>query len=151
MLGVLVDIILPSGSTAKYIKNIFAIFVVAVILTPIINLVNLKTNVELNYNDIELNKNLIAFIYRAKVENLENKIENRLFSNGFEGIDIKIDFSIENDEINYNFVTANLKNLVISSDKEHINKYEYIKEVIQEYTQIVEIVIDEWQRSKTKI
>ncbi|MBO4412852.1 MAG: stage III sporulation protein AF, partial [Clostridia bacterium] len=38
MLAVLVDLILPLGQTKKYIKGVFALIVVVVVITPIFNL-----------------------------------------------------------------------------------------------------------------
>ena len=35
VLGVLIDLILPSGQTRKYVKGVFAFIVVLVIITPL--------------------------------------------------------------------------------------------------------------------
>ena len=35
--GVIIDVIIPAGSISVYIKSIYSIFVVAVIISPVIN------------------------------------------------------------------------------------------------------------------
>ena len=40
IISVLVEIILPSGQTAKYIKSLLSVFVVFVLVNPIINFIN---------------------------------------------------------------------------------------------------------------
>lgn len=143
--GILIDVIVPSGSVNKYVKSIYSIFVVAVILNPLITLISKSKNLSLNYVDYELDKELISYIYTERTVKLEEDIENYLAKEGFANIDIVFNFSIEKNELIYNSCEVNLKNLVIASDKQHINKYEYIMEVVQSYTNLTdeEIIINE--------
>lgn len=144
--GVVIDIIIPSGSINKYIKSIYAIFVVAVLLMPLIKFLNQNHGFQVSYSDYEFQENLMNFIHNKRVEGLENEIENYFEIEGFKSIDIDINFSIENNEIIYKICHVNLKNLEISTDKQHINRYEFIKEVVNSYTNLSseEIVINEW-------
>ena len=52
--GVFIDIIVPSGSTSKYIKSIYSIFVVAVLLMPLLKFINNSNDFEVVYKDYEL-------------------------------------------------------------------------------------------------
>ena len=52
LLVVLVDAILPSGNISKYISGIFAIVVMFVIISPIINFIKLK-QCQIYYNYIQ--------------------------------------------------------------------------------------------------
>lgn len=144
--GIFIDIILPTGSISKYIKSIYSIFVVAVLLMPLINFLNKNKGFELHYTDYELQENLINFISEKRVDNLELNIEQHLLDQGFNSIDIELGFSMENNEIVYKNCQVNLKNLAISADKQHINKYEFIKEVVTEFTNLnsEEIIFNEW-------
>ena len=144
--GIIIDIILPTGTISKYIKSIYSIFVVAVLLMPLINFLNKNNGFKLNYTDYELQENLINFISTKRVDSLEINIEEHLLSEGFNSIDIEINFSIENNEILLNSCDVNLKNLEISADKQHINKYEFIKEVVTNFTNLnsEEIIFNEW-------
>lgn len=143
--GILIDVIVPSGSINKYVKSVYSIFVVAVILNPLISLISKSKNLNLSYTDYELDKELISYIYTERTDNLEESIETHLDGEGFSNVDIKINFSIENNELIYNSCEVNLKNLVIASDKQHINKYEFIMEVVQSYANLTdeEIIINE--------
>ena len=143
--GVIVDVIIPAGSTAKYIKSIYAVFVVAVLILPIINFINNNKGFVLEYNEYEVNEKLLNYIYSNRVETLEDNISNGLKSNGLENIDIEINYSIENEDLVMLTCTINLKNLVINENFTHINKYDYIKKVVKDYIDLSdeEIIIYE--------
>ena len=145
LLGIIIDVIIPSGNINKYIKSIFSIFIVAVIISPVVKFLSNKNDFKLDYNNYEIDQELVQYIYKKRVENEEKKIEQHVQSEGFEGIDIVLDFSINNNEIEYNSCNINLENLVISADKQHINKYEFIKNLVIDYTNLTkeEILIYE--------
>jgi len=152
LLGVIIDVIIPSGNISKYIKSVFSIFVVAVIISPVVNFLSNKNGIKLEYDNYEMDKQLIEYIFAKRTENEENKIEIYLKDNGFNGIDINLNYSINNNELEYISCTINLKNLVISADKQHINKYEFITKSVKDFTNLTdeEIVIDEWKRKESK-
>ena len=143
--GVFIDIIIPSGTINKYIKSIYSIFVVAVLVSPIIKIMTKTKDFTVKYQDYEINENLLNYIYEKQVSSHETSIENILHEEGFQNVDIILNFSIDNDKLQYNSCSINLKNLVISADKQHINKYEFIKNVVKENTDLTyeEILIDE--------
>ena len=143
--GIIIDIIIPSGTINKYIKSIYSIFVVAVLLMPLMKFLNSNQGFQLSYVDYELQENLINYIFKSRVDSLETNIEEYLSGEGFAQIDIKLEYSIENNEIIYNSCHVNLQNLSITEDKQHINKYEFIKEVVNSYTNLNswEILINE--------
>lgn len=149
--GVLIDIIVPTGSINKYIKSIYSIFVVAVLISPVVKLLNKANDFSFKYDDYQINTNLLTYIYEKQVSSHEKSIEQAFADKGFSNVDIVLNFSIENDELRYNSCQVNLKNLVISADKQHINKYEFVKTVVKESTNLKpeEIIIDEWKREKT--
>lgn len=134
--GVLIDIILPSGSINKYIKSIYAIFVVAVILNPIINFFSKSKNISINYNQIEISEKLLNYISTQKVEAVKYNILTELEDRGVSGIDITINFALENNQLVYKSCVVNLKNLVYQPTDKHITKYELITEVVQQHTNL---------------
>lgn len=136
IVGVLVDIVVPSGTINKYIKSIYAIFVLAVILSPVIKFLSNTHDININITGYEINEDLMNYINTNKIKSIETNIENKLKDEGFDGIDIKINYSIESNELMINSCTVNMQNLVITSDKQHINKYEFIIEVVREYTNL---------------
>lgn len=138
IVGVLVDIVVPSGTINKYIKSIYAIFVLAVMLSPVIKFLSNTHDINVNITGYEINENLMNYINTNKIKSIETNIENKLKDEGFDGIDIKINYSIESNELMINSCTVNMQNLVITSDKQHINKYEFIIEVVREYTNLAD-------------
>lgn len=146
VIGIIIDVVIPSGNINKYIKSVFSIFVVSVIISPIVKFISNKNGIKIDYNNYELDAGLVEYIFEKRVDNEEIKIETYLEDEGFKEVDININFSINNNEIEYISCQVNLKNLVISADKQHINKYEFIKEVVKDFTNLTEeeIVIDEW-------
>lgn len=138
IVGVLVDIVVPSGTINKYIKSIYAIFVLAVILSPVIKFLSNTHDINVNITGYEINEDLMNYINTNKIKSTETNIENKLKDEGFDGIDIKINYSIESNELMINSCTVNMQNLVITSDKQHINKYEFIIEVVREYTNLAD-------------
>ena len=142
--GVIIDVIVPSGTINKYIKSIYSIFLVAVLLMPLINLID-GNKLSFVYKEYELNDDLFNYISNEKVTSLEEEIEQRFKIEGFSNIDIELLFTLNNNKIEYNSCDVNLKNLAISADKQHINKYEFIKEVVASYTNLSyqEIMLNE--------
>lgn len=145
VLGIIIDIIMPNGSINKYIKSIYSIFIVAVIIGPLINLISRKDNIDLIYKDYLVDEKIINYINEYKVNSIENNIKYQLKEEGFDGIDILIEYSTENNELILNFCKVNLTNLEISADKQHINNYEFITEIVKKYTGLIdeEIIIYE--------
>ena len=143
--GVFIDIIVPSGKINKYIRSIYSIFVVAVLLNPLINFLSNHRDFTVKYKEYELSEKLLNYIYEMRVKTQEENLKNLFSNEGFDNIDIKLSFSSENDELKYNSCKVNLKNVVIDKDMQHINKYEFIKKIIKEYTNLSdeEIIIDE--------
>ena len=139
--GVLIDIILPAGSTSKYIKSVFAIFVVAVVLNPVITFFANTKDLCIKYQDVEVNEKLINYITKQKVEQTKNSIILDLNNQGASGVDITLHFTLENNEIVYNSCIVNLKNLVYKPLDKHNSKYELITEVVKRHTNLIDEVI----------
>ena len=144
--GLLIDVIVPNGTISKYIKSIYSIFVVAVLINPIFTLVKKAEDFTLRYQDITTDQKLLEYIYLQRIDALESEIENTLNQEGFLNVDIILNYSIENDNLSYSTCVVNLKNVAINEDKQHINKYEFIKSVVKEKTNLTyeEIIINEW-------
>ncbi len=134
LLGIIIDIIIPNGNINKYIKSIYAIFVVAVIISPLTKILKYDNDFSIKYQDYEISQNLLNYIYSARVDSLEIEIVDTLEREGISNISININYSSENNELVYHSCIVNLKNMVISLDKQHINSYEYITRIINATT-----------------
>ena len=139
--GILIDIIVPTGKINKYIKSIFAIFVVAVILMPVVKFIAKSDEITINYNDYEIEQNLMNYIFSSRVTAYENEIIEVLENNGLSNIDIKINYSINSNELSLNSCEVNLKNMTSSNIEMHNNRYEFIAETIKEITNLTDEVI----------
>lgn len=92
----IIEMILPSGNTKKYIKFFCGIILMIIILEPIINLLNSDINIEtfINENQTELANVEYDFnqdyIYDTYCENLKQDIIKRLEENGYEVVDLEV-------------------------------------------------------------
>ena len=77
---------------------------------------------------------LLNFIYKSQVISKEQTIEKELGNNGLNDIDIKLNFSTENNELKINSCIVILKNMTNNSDNQHIDIYQNIYEVVNKYT-----------------
>lgn len=139
--GILIDIIVPTGKINKYIKSIFAIFVVAVILMPVVKFIAKSDEITINYTDYEIEQNLMDYIFSSRVTAYENEIIEVLENNGLSNIDIKINYSINSNELSLNSCEVNLKNMTSSNIEMHNNRYEFIAETIKEIINLTDEVI----------
>ena len=139
--GILIDIIVPTGKINKYIKSMFAIFVVAVILMPVVKFIAKSDEITINYTDYEIEQNLMDYIFSSRVNAYENEIIEVLENNGLSNIDIKINYSINSNELSLNSCEVNLKNMTSSNIEMHNNRYEFIAETIKEITNLTDEVI----------
>lgn len=122
-LGVMVDIIAPSGKTNAFIKSIFAIFLIYVVITPIVKYIKkgeFKVDFETEYSTENLS-----------ITEAEHKISDLLISNGFYGIDVEIKGYVSKDKIMAQKVVLNGAKTVLKSQDEHIDKYKLITNLVQ--------------------
>ena len=142
--GIIIEIIVPAGAINKYIKGVYSLFVVAVLISPIMNFATKDINFKFAFNDYVVDEKLHEYIASQRVNSLELNIEKTLADDGFSGVDINIEFSLENNSLLYKNCYINLQKLVIDLDKQHINKYEFITKVVVDHTNLTEeeIVFD---------
>lgn len=143
VLGVLVDIILPSGSTSKYISGIFAIVVVFVIISPVLKFIksDYKLSDYFSNVDIELNEKLLYSINDNKFNAMETTITNQLKDNGYSNVVVDIQFTLDADNVEITQVLIDLTKLVINANSANINRYVYIRQVVMEHLMVTEEVI----------
>ena len=143
ILGVVIDVILPSGSTSKYISGIFAIVVMFVIISPVLSWVNKGYNIKdyFTLQDISLDEKLLYNINNSKFTELEKEIEKELSDNGYNNITVDIQFSIDATNVKISQVLVDLSNLVINENCVNINRYVYIRQVVQSKLNITKEVI----------
>ncbi len=143
--------ILPQDKMGKYIKGIFSLLTVLVVIKPILYIKNTEIDYQkiLSSDNIIYQDNFLDYINNKRVEEYEKNCLKIISEIGVDNAIIKIDYvNDENKGLQINFVKINLQNSVIISNKEHINIKEEIITDIASYLGINKnmVVIYEWNR-----
>ncbi len=133
------SIIIPNSKIGKFIKSIFSVLVIFVVISPLSAIKNQDVSFEeiINSSEIVVQNDYLDYIASKKSSELQNGSIKILKNMGVENVFVNIcykysksnNFVIESAEIN-------LKNAVIISDKTHIDIKEEIKNQISNYLQI---------------
>lgn len=84
-IGVLLDIIIPEGEINKYIKGIFAIVTICVIVAPLPSFFNKGVNIGdyiSNESDIEIDNVFVDEVNDERFRNIESIVEKMLIKAG---------------------------------------------------------------------
>lgn len=143
-LSVLVDILLPNGQTNKYVKGIFSVITLYVIISPLPSFLSggqkFVTSLNFDAADFSADENFLAEISLNPFKARETALAAYLSKRGYTGVTVKYVGCVENDtEIDYiniilsdesfdastphNVVSDNVKSLVADftgADKEDI-------------------------------
>lgn len=103
LLSVLVDILLPSGQTTKFIKGIFSIIIIMVIITPLIRLKDKDFSFSgiFESSEIEVDETFIAKSKMRQYEQKEKEIAEILKNN-----------KISVEELVITFDSADINNII---------------------------------------
>lgn len=142
-LSVLVDLMLPDGKTNSLIKKVVSYIIVAIVIMPIINLVNNKNQIQdvFSYSEIQIQDNYIYNINQSKLDSIKQNIENDLQDGGILGAEVSISADVFTQNMEIYAVYVDLYNMVISGDF----KNKDIK------TEVVSVVLNYVNISKEKI
>ena len=132
ILSVAVDLILPSGQTAKYIKNIFAFVMILVIISPLPALIkgNFNVNDIFESEEIVLQEDYIYQVNKDKLTALEEEITSSLEEKGIKNVVVTINADIFQIEMKILEVNVDLSDLVIDENSGHIDIEKAITEVV---------------------
>ena len=140
-LGVMIDVIAPEGKMNNFIKSIFAVFLLFVMVCPIVDFFtnnrlsgffNTKLNVDEEY--LEQTSEL-------RIDNYELLIVSELEKKGIYGVKVEIEGKIVGENKNIKKVMVDTSNLVLTNADEHINKYKVITELIYDILKVKSEVI----------
>ena len=134
----IIALLLPNGSTAKYIKQLFSVIMIFVLLQPFLNNEVVDTESLVFNDDIAFVQNdFLDYAHDKNVLNFKENINKILSNLGFEDSDVQIiHYTDENYNLKIEKVVVNLKNSVIKSDREHIVIIDQIKTSIAQYLSI---------------
>ena len=131
-LGVMVDVVAPEGKMNAFIKSIFSLFLLFVMLKPVVNIFSGGKLEKLFNSEFQLQEDYLETINEQKLREYEHKIVSRLEAKGVSNlyVEIKGDLTKENGEIEKVYI--NTQNIVLNGKDKHINKYEVITECVKE-------------------
>lgn len=131
--GVLVDIIMPEGAINSYIKGMFSIISLFVMVSPIQKLIDGDfdmNNFFYNETSVQIDKDFIEATNKDIVVQLENATISKLTDAGFANVDVEIVFNLSGYQIDIEKVNVDISKMVINQNMPHINKYTEIKDVV---------------------
>ena len=147
-LGVLVDVIMPEGVMNKYIKGMFGIVALFVIISPVAQLVNSDFNIKEVFYDSNatvVDKDFLEATNNQIKKQLEVTLETQLLNSGFENTDVEIECNLSAEQFTIKKVNIDISKMVINQNMVHINKYTEIKKIVTEFVDVKEsdVVINE--------
>lgn len=122
LLSVLVDILLPSGQTNKFIKGIFSILIIFVIITPLLRLKNKEVSFSglFEEGNIEVDEAFVASTKKRQYEQKEKEIK-----------EILKNYEITIDELVITLEAENINNIIdVKVKTKNIEQTSTIKNVI---------------------
>lgn len=125
-LGVLFDLIYPSGKTNKFCKGIFGIIACFIMISPIIKLKDMEIS-----NDFT-DTTLVDNINNSKEEVLQYQIIEHLKDKGYDGVNTEVVGKMSNNVFEIENIYIDITNIVLSKDMENINIYEVIINEVSE-------------------
>lgn len=134
-ISVILDVVMPAGSTKKVIQCVFAIFSIYVIIAPLPKLFA-STETVVTETGVELDGSFLFSVNSETVSAWEKSIVNRAEESGISGVSVIIWADLSNNEVRAKKVYVDFTNVVLSEDRQNINKYEVLTEIIQHYVDI---------------
>ena len=136
-----VESMLPDGPVNSYIKDIFSVVIILVIIMPIPNLIGKEINFSniFDYDNVAVDEDYIYQLNLDKINIVRDEIENDIQLHGYENVKIYIDCDIFDNAMKFESITVDITNLVISENAEHKNIAKIkddITDIIQSHLQI---------------
>ena len=128
-LGVVVETILPNGKLNKFIKSMFSLFLLFVIISPLPKIFNKDISLSNNY-DYKMDEVLLTNINQRKLNNYEKAIIDNLVKKGVSGVSIQFDADTTKSNLNIQKIYVDVCNIVLKNNAKHINITDTIVEVI---------------------
>lgn len=134
ILSILVDLILPSGRTSGFIKNIFGYLIIVVILSPVFTFFtnkNFSVNDLFDKENVQIQDGFVASVNRQFLDNAERAIEQACNDAGIHYVEVGIDANIFENQLVINQISVNLKFVVIDENLKNKNIKESVLDIIE--------------------
>lgn len=137
LLSVLVDVLLPSGQTNKFIKGIFSILIIFVLITPLIRLKNKDFNFSEFFavEEVKIDENFLANVKIREYEKKEKEIkeilkkyeitvEDMVIRRDLENINNIIEVRVKTEDIEQTSTIKKVIGGILSVEEKYIIVYE---------------------------
>lgn len=140
LIGILIDVILPTGQISKYIKGIFGIISVFIIISPLPKLINKNFTIEniIDENKFYLQEDYFYEINSQRLEKFNEDLKNRFEEQGLTGDFYIISCNIFKRTFSIEKIYIISSNIVIDKNLQHINTNEIIIKTIKSLISIKE-------------
>lgn len=144
ILSILVDLILPSGKTSSFIKNIFGYLIIVVILSPVFTFFTKKdfsVNDLFDKENVQIQDGFVASVNRQFLNNAEKAIEKACEEEGFRFVEVGIEADIFENQLIINQISVNLKFVVIDDKAKNKNIKTSILDIVQDNIKIEKEIV----------
>lgn len=143
----IISLLIPDGKMGKYVKCVFSLLIVFVVLKPIVFIGEGDQIFTNDYDGVQVEttyqEEYLSYIKQKKIYELEKNCEKLMENHTIFNSKIKVvcqndsllDFSIKKVEIN-------LQNAVIKSNKEHIDIIEEAVNSLAEYLDVSKTIVE---------
>jgi hypothetical protein len=136
-LGVFVDLFVPEGKTQKYIRGIFGVVAVLVVVLPLPNLLKRDYSLDLGSGDSSVSVNLdntyLYEYYREKAAYAERGAEKYLAAAGYVGAAVTLATDGYREDMNITGVYVNLAKTATPAGKSRADVYTDVKNLSAKY------------------
>ena len=130
-LSMLIDIILPKGDISKYIKGVFSIMTICMIVAPLPRIISDIKNQVVDvptFESIEVDNGLLHQLNEDKLVILEDNIQKLITSSGGHNVEVNIEDDYLDDEID----SIAIYSENIDNDKIYALLHRYLKIKVKE-------------------
>lgn len=140
LLGVIIELLLPDGQMNKFIKGIYSLYVIFVLISPITAFISSGFTFSGFFTSIEfvIDTDYLNSIYISTDLELTTYLLESLYDEGISGVEIEISHITDEFSYTINEIVVNIKNLSIITDEPHINRYTVIIDAIKKYLYVEE-------------
>ncbi|MBQ2864862.1 MAG: stage III sporulation protein AF [Clostridia bacterium] len=109
-IGVILDVVLPDGKTNQFIKHVFSVFMLFVVVSPVSNWVSSAFNVEVSSGVTD--SNFLYVTNLEKINALEKDIVSEIESGGISNVSVIINGNVFEEVLTINSVYVDVSNAV---------------------------------------
>lgn len=109
-ISVILDVVLPDGKTNQFIKHVFSVFMLFVVVSPVSNWVSSAFNVEVSSGVTD--SNFLYVTNLEKINALEKDIVSKIESGGISNVSVIINGNVFEEVLTINSVYVDVSNVV---------------------------------------